>query len=127
MAVFGSNGPVDVSVVPLMQALTGEVKPAILVLLAAVVLLLVTATANVASLQLARAGVRRRELAIRAAIGAGAGQLTRQLIVENALLGIAGGAAGIALAVAMHRALPTLLPSDFPRVDAIGVDWRVLL
>src|SRR5436190_1394424 len=127
VALFGGNGPAEIRAVPAVDQMTADVRPALLVLLAAVVLLLVTATANVASLQLARAGVRRRELAIRAAIGAGAGQLTRQLIVENALLGIAGGAAGIALAVAMHRALPTLLPSDFPRVDAIGVDWRVLL
>ncbi|HMC76848.1 MAG TPA: ABC transporter permease [Vicinamibacterales bacterium] len=125
MAVFGSNGPVDVSVVPLMQALTGEVKPAILVLLAAVVLLLVTATANVASLQLARATSRRRELAIRAALGAARGRLVRQTLVENLVLGLLGGAAGLALAAVMHRALPAVLPVDFPRLDDLALDYRI--
>ncbi len=85
MALFGANGPIDISVAPARDALIADVKPAIVVLLIAVLLLLATATANVASLQLARATTRRRELATRAAIGAGAGRLTRQLLVESAL------------------------------------------
>ena len=125
MAVFGSDGPVDVTVLPLMQALTGEVRPAILVLLAAVLLLLITATANVASLQLARATSRRRELAIRAALGAARGRLVRQTLVENLLLGVLGGAAGLALAAMMHRALPAILPVDFPRLDDLAFDVRI--
>jgi putative ABC transport system permease protein len=125
MAVFGSNGPVEVSVVPLLDALTGDVKPAILILLAAVVLLLVTATANVASLQLARATGRRRELAIRAALGAARRRLVRQTLVENLLLGLLGGIAGLALAALMHRALPALLPVDFPRLDDLAFDLRI--
>ena len=95
MAVFGSNGPVEVTVVPLLDALTGDVKPAILLMLAAVGLLLVVATANVANLQLARAAVRRRELAIRSALGAGSGRLARQCLIENLLLGLLGGVRGI--------------------------------
>ena len=107
--------------------MTAEVRPALLVMLAAVALLLATATANVAGLQLARATARRREIAVRAAIGAGAARLTRQLVVESGLVGAAGAVAGFALAWALHRALPSLLPADFPRVDSIAVDGRVVI
>ncbi len=125
MAVFGSNGPVEITAVPLLQALTGEVRPAILILLAAVVLLLVTATANVASLQLARATSRRRELAIRSALGAARGRLVRQTLVENLLLGLLGGVAGLLLAALIHRLLPSVLPADFPRLDELTFDLRI--
>src|SRR5260221_1937092 len=125
MAVFGSNGPVEVTVVPMLEALVGDVKPAILILLAAVALLLATAIANVASLQLARATARRRELAIRAALGAARGRLVRPTVVENLLLGLLGGVAGLALAAAMHGALPALLPADFPRLNDLAFDLRI--
>ena len=127
MAVFGSNGPVEVTAIPLLASLTGDVRPAILILLVAVGLLLATATANAASLQLARATTRRRELAIRAALGAARGRLMRQTLVENVLLGLLGGAAGLALAAAMHRALPVILPAGFPRLDEVTFGWRVEL
>jgi putative ABC transport system permease protein len=126
MALFGSTAPPDITATPAVEAMTAEVRPAILVLLAAVALLLITATANVASLQLARATSRRREMALRAAIGAGAGRLTRQLVVESSLVGIAGGLAGLLLAATFHRVLPSVLPADFPRVADIALDWRVL-
>src|SRR5262245_12385048 len=125
-ALFGAAGPIDVSAVSELDAVTADVRPAILVLLAAVALLLVTATANVASLQLARATTRRREMAVRAAIGAGQGRIVRQLLLENTVLGLCGGAAGLALASAMHRMLPALLPAGFPRLDAIAIDVRVV-
>jgi len=127
LALFGAKEPIDIAVTPARDALTQDVKPAIVVLLAAVGLLLITATANVASLQLARAATRRHELAIRAAIGAGTARLTRQLLVESGILGLAGGAAGLALAVALHRMLPAILPADFPRLDDVAMDYRVLL
>ncbi len=126
VAVFGTTGKVTVSAAPMLDAMTADVRPAILVFLAAVALLLVTATANVASLQLARATTRTREVAIRSALGAGRPRLARQLLVESTLLGAAGGLAGLALAWAIVRALPALLPANFPRLDAIGVDGRVV-
>ena len=127
VAMFGGNGPAELQAMPAIAQMTADVRPALLVLLAAVALLLLTATANVASLQLARAAARRREIAIRAAIGASGPRLTRQLVMESATIGAGGGLAGIALAIALHRILPSLLPADFPRVDAVEIDWRVLL
>jgi predicted permease len=125
MAVFGSDGAAQITAVPLLDSLVAEVRPAILILFAAVLLLLVTAIANVASLQLARATARRRELAIRTALGAGRGRLVGQTLIENALLGVIGGAAGLALAALMHRALPAILPADFPRLDDVALDGRI--
>jgi putative ABC transport system permease protein len=127
VSMFGGNGPAQIQATPAIEMMTADVRPALLVLLAAGVLLLATATANVASLQLARATTRRREMAVRAALGAGAARLTRQLFVESGLLGFAGGAAGLGLAAALHRALPLVLPPDFPRADAVAIDLRVLL
>lgn len=126
VAMFGVSAPPEIAATPAVEAMTADVRPAILVLLAAVGLLMATATANVASLQLARATTRRREMAVRAAIGAGAARLTRQLVVESSIIGGAGGLAGVMLAVALHRAIPSLLPADFPRVADIAIDLRVL-
>lgn len=125
-AIFGSTGAIQISAQPLNAALTADVRLPLFVLLAAVALLLASATANVASLQLARATTRRRELAIRAAIGAGAGRLTRQLLVESVLLGLAGGAAGLGLAWLLHGVVPVLLPADFPRLHDVGVSGVVV-
>jgi predicted permease len=124
MAVFGSHGPVEVTAVPVLDAMTADVRPALVVFLAAVALLLVTATANVASLQLARATTRHREMAIRSAVGAGRGRLARQLLQESAALGLAGGVTGLLLSIWLHGALPAILPADFPRLDDIAIDAR---
>ena len=126
-ALFGAAGPIDVTVIPEIDALTSEVRPAVLILFAASALLLITATANVASLQLTRATARRREVAIRTAIGASQGRIARQLLVENGLIGLAGGAVGLAFAAAVQRALPVLVPAGFPRLEAIAVDPRAML
>jgi putative ABC transport system permease protein len=96
------------------------------VLLGAVACVLLIACTNVANLLLARASVRERELALRAAIGAGRGRLVRQLLTESLLIGITGGIMGIVLARLGVSALIAIAPKDLPRLDAIAMDWRVL-
>src|SRR5262245_20782543 len=126
-ALFGAVEPIDIAAEPELQAQTSQVRPAILIVFAAVALLLVTSIANVASLQLARATTRRRELAIRAAIGAGEHRVLRQLIVESSIVGLSGGAAGIVFAMLLHALLPSVLPPGFPRLDAVALDVRALI
>jgi predicted permease len=126
MALFGAREPIQILAEDAKAAAAADVRPAILILLAASILLFVTAIANVANMQLARATARRRELTIRAALGAGTGRLARQLLIENAIVGMLGSAGGLLVTIALVAALPTLLPAGFPRVDAIEVDGRVL-
>lgn len=125
MAVYGVRGAPVVRVRPLLDSLTAEVRPALLLMLCAVGALLLATAGNLAGLQAAAATARLRELAVRAAVGAGRGRLVRLLLVENALLGLAGGGLGLALAAAASRALPSLLPPGFPRGDAIAIDGAV--
>ena len=126
VAIFGGNGPIEVTVRPMRDSLTAEVRRPLIVLLAAVGLLLLIATTNIASLQLARATSRRREFAIRAALGASGARVVRQLVVESVILGLLGGGAGFALAWALQRSLPSILPADFPRAADLGVDATVV-
>src|SRR5206468_2228713 len=84
-------------------------------------------TANVASLQLARASTRRREMAVRSALGASTGRIAGQLLIESLILGGLGGGVGICVAIGLNRALPPLLPADFPRLDDIAVTAPVLV
>jgi predicted permease len=118
-AIFGSDGPAEVTLVPALEDETKEVRPALVVLLVAAGLLLAASAANIANVQLARAVARRRELAVRAALGATTGQIARQLVIESGLIGLGGGAAGLALAALVYRVLPSVLPADFPRLAEI--------
>jgi putative ABC transport system permease protein len=102
-------------------------RSAFLIVLAAVGVVLLVACANVANLQLVRASARRRELAIRAALGAGRGAIVRQFLTESLLLVLIAGALGLAAAVAGVDLLLALLPDDVPRVHAVRFDGRVLL
>ena len=108
------------------EQIVGRIRPAILVLLGAVGFVLLIACANVANLLLARASVRQRELALRAAIGAGRGRLVRQLLTESLLISIIGGAIGIGLGWLGIKALISTAPPDLPRIEAIAMDWWVL-
>ena len=126
VAVFGTKGDAVIHAMGYDAFVAREVRQPLLVFLGAVLLLFLTAIASISGLQLARATTRRRELAVRAALGAGAGRLARQLLIESLLLGLAGGAAGIAVMAGLHALLPVLLPEDFPRLADVGIDLRVL-
>ncbi len=117
----------EVPVVPMHEAVTGAVRPVLLVLLGAVSFVLLIACANVANLTLARGAVRKREIAVRAAMGARPWHLARPQLAESLLLGFAGGALGLLLASWAWAGRAALVPTSIPRLAQAGVDWRVAL
>jgi putative ABC transport system permease protein len=126
----GNYGPeqrnFDMYMVPVKEQLVGRLRPALLVLLGAVAFVLLIARANVANLLLARASAREKELAIRAAMGAGRARLVRQLLTESLILGFAGGLLGLVLAYWGVDALRALVPANTPRMDEVHIDPAVL-
>jgi predicted permease len=115
-----------VRIVSLQADMAGNVRTALLVLLGAVEFVFLIACANVASLQLARAASRQKEIAIRVALGAGRQRLLRQFLTESVLLSVIGGAVGLVLAYEALQGLIAWLPADLPRISEIQVDARVL-
>jgi putative ABC transport system permease protein len=111
---------------PFMNEVVGDVRPALLTLLGAVGLVLLIACANIASLLLAQHAARSKEIAIRAALGAGRARLLRQFFIEALLLSVLGTTAGIALAKFGMGALVKIIPTKIPRLDQVQLDWRVL-
>jgi len=116
----------DVSLWTLHERLVREVKPSLLALFGAVGLVLLIACANVANLLLARSAARQKEIAIRAAMGASRTRVLRQMLTESILLSAIGGIAGLVLSIWLTDVLLSMLPEGAPRLEQIGIDYRVL-
>jgi putative ABC transport system permease protein len=115
-----------VRLLPLKDRVVGNVRQSLVLLLGAVGLVLLIACVNVANLLLARASTRGHEMAIRRALGAAQGRLTRQLLTESLLLSLFGGMAGLAILFAVKDSLLQLVPENLPRLNEISISWSVL-
>ena len=122
----GDSPEIDVRVVPLLDEMVGEYRPALLVLTAAMALVLLIACINVAELLLARGASRQRALAVGAALGAGRARLVRQLLTESVVLSTGGGVLGLAAATVVLRTVPALVPGDIARLDEVSIDGVAL-
>ena len=122
-----TNGGMGATVVPLYEQITGQIRSALWVLAAAVGFVLLIACVNVANLLLVRGAERQREFAIRRALGAKRLRLLRQTLTESLLLVLVGGVTGVLLASWLVKLIPVLSSSKIPRVEAVGIDLRVVL
>ncbi len=125
-AHFDPGRPLQPRITRVADDLVGGTRPYLFALLGAVGFVLLIACANVANLLLVRGEGRQKELAVRSAIGASPSRLTRQLLVESGLLAAVGGALGLGLAWGSMRLMLALAPASIPRLDAIGMDWRIV-
>src|SRR5262245_48309206 len=115
-----------IEIQPLQETLVGKVRPMLLVLLGAVILIVFIVSLNIASLLLARASGRQQEMAVRSALGASRGRMVRQMLTESMLLSLIGGVAGIATAVGTLGFTLRFVPSNVPRLNEVRIDWVVL-
>ncbi len=121
-----TNSGAGVFITPIKDDLTSDIRPGLLIMLAAVGCVLLIACANVANLMLVRATGRQKEMSIRLALGAGRSRLVRQVLTESLMLALAGGSAGLLVSAWACPALLTLRPTSLPLYNSIGTDSRVL-
>ena len=124
---YPDGGGWTVRLVPLQDTVIGDVRQSLILTFCAVGLVLLIGCVNVANLLLARASTRRREFAVRQAIGAGTTRLMQQVLTESVCLSTIGGAAGIAVLFMAKASLVRLLPAGLPRLNEIALNWNVLL
>ena len=115
-----------VNIQPLQESLVGNVRPMLLVLMGAVILIVFIVSLNIANLLLARASGRQQEMAVRIALGASRGRLVRQMLTESILLSLIGGVAGVGTAVAALNFILRFVPASIPRLSEVSIDWVVL-
>jgi predicted permease len=115
-----------IEIQPLQGTLVGNVRPMLLLLMGAVILIVFIVSLNIANLLLARASGRQQEMAVRFALGASRGRMVRQMLTESMLLSLLGGAAGIATAVGTLGFILRFVPSNVPRLNEVRIDWVVL-
>ena len=115
-----------VEIVPLQQSLVGKVRPMLVVLMAAVILIVFVVSLNIGSLLLARASGRQQEMAVRSAMGASGGRMIRQMLTESLLLAFIGGIAGLTTAAITLKVVLRFVPANLPRLGEVNIDWRVL-
>jgi len=115
-----------IEIQPLQETLVGKVRPMLLMLLGAVILIVFIVSLNIANLLLARASGRQQEMAVRLSLGASRGRLVRQMVTESMLLALIGGGAGIATAVGTLGFILRFVPSNIPRLNEVRIDWVVL-
>jgi predicted permease len=124
---YPANDGLGIRLVPMHEEIVGDVRQPLLILLGAVCFVLLIACANVANLLLTRAASRQKELAIRAALGAGRRRLIRQMLTESLVLAFAGGIAGLLVAAWGLQTLQSLAPSNVPRLSSVRIDVPVIL
>jgi predicted permease len=122
-----SNSGLGMTAYPLQKELVGDIGSTLWLLLCAVALVLLIACVNIASLLLARAVSRERELAMRVALGAARSRLARQCLTESAILGLGGGLLGVVLALLSVNPFVAFWPGNLPRAEEVHLDWRVLI
>ena len=125
-ADYPSESKWTIEIQRMQESMVRNIRPMLLILQGAVILIVFIVSLNIANLLLARASGRQQEMAVRSALGASRGRIVRQMLTESLLLSTLGGSSGIVLAIAMLKSMPRFIPPSIPRLNEVSVDWAVL-